>query len=444
MPTPLTAVRRFVAGLSRHASDRWLYAWALGYAAVGAASLLVPLYAVALGADPFVVGLVEAAAGLAGVPGALVWGRLADRTGNRRGFVLGGLFGAGVVLALFPRLTSPRAVVLLNAALWFVVSAASPVVTLFMIEGTPEREWGERIGLLNAFQRYGWVGGLVGGTLWLGVGAVGPSVVAAQRGLFLLCAAASVVATPLAFYWLPPETTTSPRRLGRSSALGRLVAGGRYAKLVAFVPLRAVRVRRPSPRRLLSRFPSGLRRYFLVAALFSTAFSVFFGPLPVFLADLQYPDTLIFGLFIVSNAVSAIVFVPVGRLTARIDPAALQVRALGVRTLLFPAFGLAGGLAAWWLRTGSLALGFAVVGLTWAVVAVTGAALVSRAAPAPLRGEALGVYTALSGVGAGVGGVLGGALARVAGYAVAFGAAGLLVGCSAAVLLTTDLTGSDA
>ncbi len=28
--------------------DRWLYGWALGYASVGAASLLVPLYALAL------------------------------------------------------------------------------------------------------------------------------------------------------------------------------------------------------------------------------------------------------------------------------------------------------------------------------------------------------------------------------------------------------------
>ncbi|MFC6989855.1 hypothetical protein ACFQJD_16205 [Haloplanus sp. GCM10025708] len=58
-----------VAAASEHRSDRWLYAWALGYAAIGAASLLVPLYAIELGADPFVASALEATAGLAGVPG---------------------------------------------------------------------------------------------------------------------------------------------------------------------------------------------------------------------------------------------------------------------------------------------------------------------------------------------------------------------------------------
>ncbi|MFB6195475.1 MAG: MFS transporter [Haloplanus sp.] len=227
-----------------------------------------------------------------------------------------------------------------------------------------------------------------------------------------------------------------PRRLARSGALGRLAAGGRYAKLVAFVPVRSITRRSADPRRLFSRFPAGLRRYFLVAFLFSTAFSVFFGPAPAYLADLQYSSTAIFGLFIVSNLVSAVVFVPVGRATARFDSSALQLRALGVRTALFPAFGLVGGLSAWWLRTGSLALGFGVIGLTWAVVAVTAAGLVTRAAPDAVRGEALGIYTALSGIGVGLGGALGGTLAQAAGYRVTFGVAGLLVGLSALVLLT--------
>lgn len=151
------AVRARIERVSRYSSDRWLYAWALGYAAIGAASLLVPVYALVLGADPFVVGLVEATAGLAGVPGALLWGRLADRTGQRRTFVIITLVGTGIVLAIFPFVDTLSFVVTANAVLWFTVAAATPVVTLFMIEGVPEREWEARIGLLNAYQRYGWV-----------------------------------------------------------------------------------------------------------------------------------------------------------------------------------------------------------------------------------------------------------------------------------------------
>lgn len=88
-------------------SDVWLYGWALGYTAVGAASLLVPLYASDLGAGALVVSLIAATAALAGVPGAILWGRLVTRTRRRRPFVLVALgLSAGAFLAL-PFLGSP-------------------------------------------------------------------------------------------------------------------------------------------------------------------------------------------------------------------------------------------------------------------------------------------------------------------------------------------------
>lgn len=61
-------------------TDRWLYGWGLGYGAVGAASLLVPLFAITLGADAFTVGVIAATAAFAGVPGALLWGWLVAKT----------------------------------------------------------------------------------------------------------------------------------------------------------------------------------------------------------------------------------------------------------------------------------------------------------------------------------------------------------------------------
>ncbi|MFB6123231.1 MAG: MFS transporter [Haloferacaceae archaeon] len=421
----------------------WLYAWALGYAAIGAASLLVPLYAIELGADPLVAGALEATAGLAGVPGALIWGRLADRTGQRRTFVLITLVGAGFVLAAFPLLSALPLVLLANGVLWFVVAAATPVVTLFMIERVPEREWETRIGLLNAYQRYGWVGGLVAGTVWLGAVSLRYGALFAQRTFFLLCAAVSLAAVPLAFYWLPPAATTSPSRVARSTRVltRTLLGSGRYVKLVPYAPSRAVlSLRSLGSRRFLSRYPSALRRYLLTAFVFSVAFSVFFGPAPAFLTSLAYPSATVFAFFIVSSLASAVVFVPVGRLTARVSPTRLQVGALSVRVVLFPVVGLLGLLASPALRAVGIGVGFALVGLTWAVVAVTAAGLVSRVAPADVRGEALGLYAALSGLGGGVGGVAGGLLASTLGYQWAFVAAGLLVLVSVLVLLSAGIS----
>lgn len=432
-----------VVAASEFRSDRWLYAWALGYAAIGAASLLVPLYALELGADPFLAGALEATAGLAGVPGALLWGRLADRTGQRRTFVMVTLVGTGVVLTAFPFIDDLPLVVLANGVLWFVVAAATPVVTLFMIERVPEREWETRIGLLNAYQRYGWVGGLVAGSVWLGAVSLRFGALVAQRSFFLLCAAVSLVAVPLAFYWLPPEATTAPARVARSTRVltRTLLGSGRYVKLVPYAPSRAVlSLRTLGSRRSLSRYPPALRRYLLTAFVFSLAFSVFFGPVPAYLTSLAYPSATVFAFFVVSSLASAVVFVPVGRLSTRIGLPRLQLGALSVRVALFPVVGLLGLLASPAVRTVGISLAFALVGLTWAVVAVTAAGLVSRIAPAAVRGEALGLYAALSGLGGGVGGLTGGLLARTFGYQVAFAAAGLLVLVSLLVLLSADIS----
>ncbi|MFB6281278.1 MAG: MFS transporter [Haloferacaceae archaeon] len=436
-PSPLrSAVRR----ASAHSSDRWLYAWALGYAAIGAASLLVPLYALSLGADPFVVGALEATAGLAGVPGALLWGRLADRTGGRRAFALVTLAGTGVTLLAFPLVDGLGLLLATNAAFWFLVAASAPVVTLFVIEGAPEREWEARIGLLNAYQRYGWVGGLAVGAVWIGALSVRTSGLLAARSFFVVCGLAALVATPLAFYWLPPAATVAPARLTRSSrAIHRLVAGsGRYVKLVPFGTTRAVvALKRLGSGRPLSRFAPPLRRYFLTAFTFSAAFAAFFGPVPAYLTALGYPPAFVFGFFILSSLASAVAFVPVGRLAGRIHPRSLQLRALVVRVPLFPAVGLVGLLSGFGPRTAAIGAAFALVGLTWAVVAVTGAGLVSRSASRPLRGEALGVYAALSGLGGGIGGLLGGYVAAAAGYVPAFALAGGLVALSAGLLRST-------
>ena len=74
--------------------------------------------------------------------------------------------------------------------------------------------------------------------------------------------------------------------------------------------------------------------------------------------------------------------------------------------------------------------------MTWALIAVTGGTIVTRLAPPSLRGEALGVYTALSTLAGGIGSIAGGALADAADFAVAFGVAGAVIVVGAAVVVS--------
>lgn len=422
--------------------DRWLAAWSLGYAAVGAASVLVPLYAIELGADAFVVAVVAATAAFAGIPGALAWGSLSTRTGRYQPFLLVSLCLSAVAFLALPLAGSLPAVVAANAALQFAVAAAAPVLALLVVSGHPDADWDRRIGVLNAWQGYGWLAGLLAGAAWTAVAGRYVAPVTAQRWFFYASAGACAAATVLAWRWLPGRPDVSAARFGRATgSIERLQRGaGQAARLSPFSGVRSFwALRRLHPRALAARLTPALSGYLAAATLFFTGFAVFFGPLPSYLAsDLGLASGNVFALFVVSSAASALAYERVGAATAVRSPAALQTLALAARVLLFPAVAFASLLGA--LALPGLVALFVAVGLTWAVVAVTGTTIVARLAPPAVRGSALGAYTALGGLGTAIGSVVGGALATELGYVGAFAAAGALVLAGAVVAAATRRT----
>lgn len=423
-------------------TDRWLRGWALGYAAVGGASLLVPLYALALGAGPALVGVLGATAAFTGVPGAVIWGRVAARTRRRRPFLLVALGLVTAVLAAVPAVGSPWLLVGMNAALQFVVAAAAPVLNLIVVDGRPASEWEAAIGRLNAVQGYGWVGGLVAGTAWTAVAPrMGLDPVAAQRTLFPVLAGASAAGFLLVRVDYPEPPTLSEDRFRRIyRGLGRAGWGsGRYLRTVSYDPQRiywGLRTLRTD--RVGEALDSPLRRYLLAAVCFSTGFAVFWGPMPAYLTGNGFASGTVFLLFLVANVGAAVTYTRVDDLSGRVGTGRAQGGALAARVILFPSVGLLGGLA---LAGPLLAVAFGLIGLTWAVIAVTTTALVTRLSPPEGRAEALGLQTALVGVGTGLGSAAGGAAAGALGYPPTFAVAGGLVLLGLLVLAATGVAG---
>ncbi|MGQ4556204.1 MFS transporter [Halobellus sp. GM3] len=437
--------------MSEHApsplgADAWLYGWALGYVAIGAASVLVPLYAIDLGAGAFVVSLIAATAAFAGVPGAILWGRLASRTRRRRPFVLVALGLSGCVFLSFPFLGSPVTVLAANAVLWFVVAAAAPVLNLIVVEGYAAEQWNRRFGLLNHYQGYGWLAGLVAGGVWSAIAGprFGLPALVSKRLFFVGSAVVAFGGILAVIAWYPEPPTISEQRFQRLSRRIRSGNGGamRGARAIPYGParvywaLRDVGLGRGSLARLRTRFSESLVRYLLAATVFFTGFSVFFAPLPAYLVDVGYADDEVFALFIASSAASAVAYARVGALATDRDPFRLQVGALLFRAGVFPIVAVTGAAVA--PPVGLLAVGalFLAIGVSWAVIAVTATGIVTRLSPAAVRSEALGAYTAITSLGGGVGSVLGGVLSDAVGYLPAFVVAG---GCVVvAVLLAVD------
>ncbi|MFC7070976.1 MFS transporter [Halobaculum lipolyticum] len=435
---------------------RWLVAWGLGYAAVGGASVLVPLYAIALDASLAFVGLIAATAALVGVPGAVAWAALAARTDRRRPFVLVALGATAGVLALVPFADAPAAVLVLNAALWFVVSAAVPVLNLVVVEGAPVDEWDGRIASLNAWQGYGWVAGLVLGTAWTVLSPrAGLDPLVAQRLLFFVLAVVATAALLLARLWYPEPSTVSAERFRRVYArLSRSNWGaGRYLRASLYGPTRVywgLRTMRSRPERdrgdagrggrrrrgrvpnPLARFAPALRRYVLAVVVFSLGFAVFWGPVPAFLAG-RVDAGAVFGVYLAGNVGSAVCYGPAGRLAKRYAPYAIQLGALAARGALFPSVAVVALVVP---ALAGYALTFGLIGATWAFIAVTTAGIVTRLADDANRGAALGVQAAAAGLATAVGSAVGGVVAGAVGYLATFalGAALVAVGIGLVVV----------
>ncbi|WP_251344124.1 MFS transporter [Haloplanus halophilus] len=413
-------------------SDRWLYAWGLVSLGLGGASLIVPLYVVELGGGPATLGVLAAAAAVAGAPGALGMGWLSDRTGRRRSYVLAAVGVVTVSLAAVPLLSSIAAVVVANAAVWLAFAAAVPVLTLLVVVDEPEAAWSDRIARLNEGQGIGWALGLLVGFLVLVAGdRLGLSAADAQRAVCLACAASAGAGGLLAARSLPadgrPGRDPAPRRLRRAirdaSRFGVRGAG------FPFTP-RRMDTRGLHPRRFVRRFTPELAVFFTAVTLVFAGFGAFFAPLPVYLASVGVGDGGVFGLYLALNVAAAACFGAAATLTARYEATLVHAGGLAIRGVAFPVVALSGGLLA------PVVLLFVVIGVSWALVAVSAGTLVTRLSPPIVRGEALGVYSAVSTLSSGVGSVVGGWVAA-SGYVRTFGVAGgaVLVGATVVLFL---------
>lgn len=416
-------------------TQRWLYAWGLGSVAFGGASLIVPLYLVALGGGPVVLGVLAAVAAFVGVPGALLFGRLADRTGRRRGLVLSMLVLVAAVLAVIPLTTSIGLVIVLNGLLWFAFAAGTPVVTLLAVANVSEREWSTEIGRLNKYQGIGWAVGLLLGAVWTAVIVLVVAPDAVLTSFMFLLSACAALGVLFGARYLPvnDETESLPSGSRLRRALNR---ADRFSVRSATFPFTPGRMdfRSLRPKRFSDRFSPLLALYFMAVFVVFAGFAASFAPLPVFLTDAGFSSNAVFGLYLINSLAAAVFFGVAGRLAASYSVTRLQGIGLLGRAVSLPAVALVGllfGVSA--VASGAFVLLFIVIGLSWAVIAVTAGTLVTQLAPRLIRGEALGVYAALVAFAGGVGSIVGGGLAATS-YLIAFVVAGGLVAGGAVIV----------
>lgn len=389
-------------------SGSWLKAWALGSMSLGGASLIVPLYLVELGGGPFELGLMASAAAFAGVPGALIFGKKVDKVEDPSILVSAALAITAVILFIVPLLSSGLSIIVANSVIWFAFASATPVLTLLAVSDTPSEKWVERIGQLNKYQGYGWAIGLGIGSAWLTLGSSYSGQLFVQQSFMVFLGLSTLVAV---FLNLNSSSTGKTGRIDRKKVQRAVSRADRFSVRTVTFPFTVGRASfyGLSPRKLYERFTPSLLAYLFAAGLFFTGFGAFFAPLPAYLGQIGFTSGGIFLIYLISSISAAVVFGRVAALSQRFGTRKVQLVALFSRSLLLPSVTLVGGLlGAYFLGKSIIALLFLLIGVTWALISVTASSIVSELAPSTMRGEALGVYSALGALAGGIGSLLGG------------------------------------
>ena len=419
--------------------DRWLTAWGLGSVSFGGVSVIIPLYIVQLGGNAATLGTMAALAAFLGVPGALLAGPYADRDGKHRLVLLIGLTTVVAVLLAIPAIEHVGLIILANAVVWLCFASLIPVLTLLVVVEEPEPTWSARIAKLNKYQGIGWGIGLVIGAIASMLGGRWLDTILVQRTLLWIYALIAGVGVLCGILWLPkddhPPAEYDPRSVRRA-----ITGAARFNLRGVTFPITPARIdpRGLHPKRFVDRFTRPLAAYFVAIILCFAGFAAFFSPLPAFLAEAQFRDSEIFLFYVISSGAAAVSFSWAGNVAQRYGTYPVHASALAARGIAFPVIaaiviligiGVVGLLG--------LAVAFAVIGLTWAVIIVTAGTLVTTLSPPTIRGESLGMYGALMALAGGIGSFAGGRLATVD-YLIAFSVAGgsVLVGAAVVIFIS--------
>ena len=427
-----TSFRRWVEG-----GEPWYVAIGLANLVMGTSSILVPLMvSQALHHTVADLGVLSSLVSLVGVVGSLVWGGLSDAAHRRKPFIV--LSFAAVSLGFVGIGLGPSfwAVVFANMALNFFWVANAAVTVLIVTENSDKSVWERKIGRLNQTGAIGWVGGLVLGSVGLAVSGRWLDEAQGIRALFLVLAVGAAAAAFLAARLVPKIT----RRFTRL----------RFRGVVAAVGELLVEVARFSPYHLYHRLnlknlaglltardePGRETRRFLGVTLLAFAAVGFFGvPLPLLLSErLRLPSPTVFLYFVVLNVGVVLAYPWASQRIDRLGNKAVQAGALLARLVLYVVaalyLALSPAVPSWFV----LVLYFLGIGFSWSFFQLSGVALTSRLARPELRGQTLGLYSAVAGVGSIVAGVGSGYLAERFGYWAPAGVAAVLVGLALLIL----------
>lgn len=357
-------------------------------------------------------GLVIGAMNLAGLA-APVLGHLADSRGWHRRILVVGLLVVAAGLIAMPMGSSVAVHVAAALTMGLGFAGANTVANMFIVETRPRAEWDSRIGTLQAFSGAGQVAGLLLAGLFH------------QPYLLAFVIAGGLVAAALPIAWrtlghvgvgvpaaTPRAHVTAHPALGAEGCSGGL---GRHFHHLSWAGLRDILLMMETP------FARLLAAWFIAFVAISAVLTM--APLAMRRLFDAAPGVTA-STYAIAAALSIPLFLGAARLAQRFGSMALLRIGFSARVVAISGLAAASLAAPEALM---LALGaFMLLVMAWPALAVSGTALAAQLAPVE-KGEALGLFNAVSSLAGACGALAGGWAFEAIGYGHVCAVAGIAV-----------------
>ncbi|MDE1860984.1 MAG: MFS transporter [Candidatus Micrarchaeota archaeon] len=411
---------------SEASRTRWMYAEIPANIAIGPLSTLIPLYILKLGGGPLEVAYAISIYNAIGVPASLLWGHYTDSFKRKTIIIFSYLMTTVFILALMFSASIPE-VIILYAALSFVITASSTPLNLLVTETSPKESWPKRFGFLQTLAGIGTVIGLL-------IGAVVTQV--SDLNMFItILSLASLVSLFLSIVLI-----VEPRKvISRSDSFLSRFRGFMHVLFVepielAVSPIASIKnmVRNRRIGRLntghLTVFYIGTLIFYIGTGLFNTEY----------VAGLKLHGLLssaIFVIILVSSSIQIFIF----KLSYRyindtkknpIPSYILPVRALGWVLIGLSFMALTGSMFFYV----NLVVNLIAAGIIYAIFYTGCYTVIFNALKSGRPGFKLGMYSVIIGVGTLTGAFLSGLMASSLGFVAVFFSAGALIALSGYVL----------
>lgn len=377
----------------------WVYGLIPQAMAMGFSGILLPLYVTLhLGGSLMDVGVLAAISGFSLIPSLILWGYLAERFYLHKTFFTLSFVGMGVALLLMPLARNVFELGVLVALRSAFYAASVPTRETLIFESVSREYWEPGVARLKLVTGLGEsIGMLLGAvvTQFLVFGA-----------LFTLCGLLSFASALVSIMLVVVPPLMIVRRLISIEHFVDLLAKASTAVCYANIYAHT-----KSTKKILQIYKPSLSFFLAGVFTFSLAGNLLFTPLPIYFLNF-YPTHIIFTLFFTHSLAITFSYPAISHL-AKNGWKALMVSS-ALRILLIPLLSLQNVLDGYGFAVAAVILGS--LGVMWAIFDVSSSCIYYEHSNIGRSG----VYSAVIGLGAATGGLLGGYFSMLYGYDALF------------------------